>query len=1130
MLPGGGQGKLAGVKALERSSIELSVGPFARPMGRAGEGSSATHGFDGRSGFSCGPRGFAAPLATCLRLPRRSTRLQSVTAAALLAPSFALACGSEPAPRAVARPSLLDGTQAAAVSYPTPAAWRYHPREASTLLAEYRLPDGRTLYAGSRGERWLADPKAGVAEAAATLAPEDLVAVARRGEKWLFVGRSGTSYEAPSPVSSFERSNAPLESLVHVSAAGTSLFGLRRDGTIRRSQDAGATWARVGPEGTRFEDVAVDADGRGLALSVPEALWETLDYGASFHRANVPRVAAEDVTLDDAAGLSVVTPLGDRRFVSGPTASLVPLGRPVKVRTHVLSQPAPLGPSAASLVDGRAVVEQDCWIEARLTQGGAYSLVTGTLSGKLGISELAPAKGCVEVHLAGFGSTLYLSCARQRPRGITQPFELSRSEDSGKTWSTEPYVPEGQSDALVLAVGAGDNLVVSGVCPADARGPGCRPTGVQLRRAADGDAGKRLGLVPGATPGLAGSAFGAVFGSDGRTLYVLGRRSKGESFTVFVSRDGGATFDARDVESLAAPTDERASVRGVLETAAAAEDGTVAFVVMSRGHRSWLVVDEDGRALAVSRPPTESARIGAVGQRGLAFEPSSRESWESLDGGASWTSLGKLPVDPCAGAGGGACTAPIACASYGCLVGDALSRIGWREPEHATVLAPPAASAEGVRRTERRVGAPLSCALDPGEWRRLSGVSAAPTAVEAAIGKSAWIARRTDPRAAAVSVLHAKSGANGAVDETVLLAPRPHPEEVAYYSAGQLEGVVALRYVPPSFKTPELRNVEIAWDDSLFGHVGHAIIPDAGPFQHDDYDEGKVGAKIAHPALLSIAHGGVYARLHGGLAEAQPTFFVDGRTVETIPPAVFVAADKRHFATDMTHLGHAHAPVWIDGATAIRGRRGDRGWVFDGAALGFTAPEEFGIVERTSIGYIGDRSALQIVTTDIAGRDFRGLLYPFRAEGGVFDEPVRIPTELDLASSPRACTPADMSTPRVVVPYQPGSRHPVLVTDAVEPMRVLLTADAVLHGTPESPCVAAYDATLVSSELSSSVQGEQAIISMASLERAWLFRMEQAPGSGAPEVAYRTMSCRVDADAEVPPEVFRERGTLAEPR
>jgi photosystem II stability/assembly factor-like uncharacterized protein len=1058
------------------------------------------------------------------------TGLGAVALAFVVSP----ACSAGPPQRPVSRPSLLDTSQAAAPLYPSPASWRYHPREASTLFAESPLGDGRTLYAGQRGERWLVDPKAGTADAAALLAPEDLVAVARKGKgQWLFVGRSGTSYETATPLGEFVRGNAPLESLAHVSAAGSSLYGLRRDGTLRRSEDAGASWSRVGPEAVRFEDVVVDGDGHGLALSVPEALWETKDYGASFQRLDVPRIAAEALVLDGSAGLVVATPLGARRFTPGPSPRLVPLGRPVTLRSHALAAPPPLGPSAASLVEGRAIVERDRWVEARLAPSGAWNLVTGAFGGRLAVAALPPSKGCTEVRLAGFGSTLYLACARQKGRGITQPFELSRSTDGGKTWIGEPYVPEGQTESLVLAVGTGDNLVASGVCPAEARGPGCRPSGVHLRRSPMFDAGPKLALVPAATPSLSGPAFGTVFSLDGRTLYVLGRRSKGESFTVFVSRDGGTTFDARDVESLPAPSDERAGARTVLESAAPAEDGTVAFVVSSRGHRSWLVVDEDGRAIAVSRPPTESARIGAVGQRGLAFEPSSRESWESLDGGASWTSLGRLPVDPCPGIPAGACQAPIACVAHGCLIGDVLSRIGWREPDHAAVLAPPAAP-DVQRRLEKHLGATLSCALDAGEWRRITGVPQLPTAVEAAIGKAVWIARRVDPATASVSVVQVRPGATTAIEETVLLPPKPRAEEFAYASSGQVEGVAAVRYVRPglgSSKDPTLRGVEVAWDDVLFGKVGHGTIADGGGYRIGDFVDGKGPAKLAQPALLSIAHGGVYVRLHGPLGDAQATFFVDGSSAEAVPPAVFSSEDHRRWDTEVARLGRAHVPVWIDGATVVRARRGNGpGWLFDGASMGFTSPAEFGLGEQTGIAYVGEKAALQVVTSDVAGREAHGLLYPFRADGALFDEPTRIPTQVDLGASPRGCTPSDLATPRVVMPYQPGTRRAVLVTDAVEPMRILLTGAAVLHGTPESPCVAAYEAVLVSSELSGALSSEQAILPMANPERSWLFRKVEGLRDAATALEYRTMSCRVDREAEVPPEVFRERGTLAEPR
>jgi hypothetical protein len=258
---------------------------------------------------------------------------------------------------------------------------------------------------------------------------------------------------------------------------------------------------------------------------------------------------------------------------------------------------------------------------------------------------------------------------------------------------------------------------------------------------------------------------------------------------------------------------------------------------------------------------------------------------------------------------------------------------------------------------------------------------------------------------------------------------------------------------------------------------------------------------------------------------------MDGHTMESVPPVLFPEAARQRGSREMAHVGRVHVPLWLDGATAVLGRRGDRaGFTFEGAAMGVETPADFGLIEQTGFAYTGDRAALQIVTTDIAGRESKGLLYPFRADGAALDEPTRVPTQLDLPASPRACGPADAATPRVVVPYQPGSRRALLVSDAVEPMRTLLTGDAVLHGTAEAPCVAAYDAVLVTSELSGAVSAEQAIVPMATPERAFLFRLADKLRDAASALEYRTMSCRVDPSAEVPPEVFRERGTLAEPR
>jgi hypothetical protein len=183
------------------------------------------------------------------------------------------------------------------------------------------------------------------------------------------------------------------------------------------------------------------------------------------------------------------------------------------------------------------------------------------------------------------------------------------------------------------------------------------------------------------------------------------------------------------------------------------------------------------------------------------------------------------------------------------------------------------------------------------------------------------------------------------------------------------------------------------------------------------------------------------------------------------------------------------------------------------------------------VAYSGDRGGLFVLIADRSGASARGAFHAFRADGALFDEAVHVPSQLDLPVTPRACGVADRSsTPRVVVPFQPGTRHAVLVTDPAGPLRTLLTGDAVLHGTPENPCAAAYDAVLVSTELEKPERAEQAILSIASLEHSWLFRMAAPSRESLPVLEYRTMSCHWDPSTEVPIEVFREPGTLVDAR
>jgi hypothetical protein len=235
----------------------------------------------------------------------------------------------------------------------------------------------------------------------------------------------------------------------------------------------------------------------------------------------------------------------------------------------------------------------------------------------------------------------------------------------------------------------------------------------------------------------------------------------------------------------------------------------------------------------------------------------------------------------------------------------------------------------------------------------------------------------------------------------------------------------------------------------------------------------------------------------------------------------------------MVRIGHAHVPVRLDGSSLIRARRtDDRTWMFDAIALGLSDPKSFGRSEQVDIAYVGDAAGLHLQVNDEGRKGSSGLVFPFRADGPLLEAPTAVPTQLDLPATPRPCTAGDRtSSPRVVAPMQPGTRHPVIVTDPVEPLRVFLTDDAVLHGTPESPCAAAYEATLVSSEgVAPAAAVEQGIVFTDPADRSWLFRSGKAASELTLALEYRAMTCRFDPATEVPVEVFREKGTLIEPR
>lgn len=1015
-----------------------------------------------------------------------------------------------------------------APAYTTPARLAYHPREQARSLAERSLPGGRRLLVGERGERWIYDPRAARLSAGAMLAPEPLIATLFNGERHWFVGQSGTSYEAPSPLAAFERSSAPVEALTGVSAAGSTVLGVGQQQTLLRSADFGVTWARIGVESVRFVDLALDATGAGLALAVPEALYRTQDFGRTWTGLAARPVGALELEVALDGAIDALTPLGSRRWNAATAQFEIPAER---VREPTLPAP-PRGPDAGALAEGRAVFAGSQYLELTRAAGrDTWLLLRGPIAGPFSTAPLPQAAGCGAVRLAAFQPFVSFACFRGKAHAAAQPVEIWLSRDLGGSFERTPGQLDAKLASFQFAISRDGRWIASGLCPSAKAGSGCTPSGVQLARDAgvsapkanSGGSGRssRSAGAPSAIPSLADTALGLAFSADGRTAYAVGRRNKTGGFAIFVSKDGGKSFESEDLQlgQLAAEEDDSEFVERSpgtrLEWLSAAEDGAVALSFVHYGRRTLVVTDDRGKLLSTATPPEEHALLSATGLRAIAVVPKTKQIWESLDGGVTWDPAEALPIDLCPG--DAACEVPVRCGPHACVIGHELTRIGWgrSEPEDSVLLLPPLRPVRPA--TDRSLSTPIACTLEQAAFRPLQGVTEAPTAHAAAIGSASWYAVAEDPDRASVTVYH---GSRGKLEAVHLLTPVARSEEYAYTVIDQIEGVAAIRYRLPEAipGRTNLSDVEVVWDDVLHGHRGRVQLADGGQHVAGDYVVGRGRARRAEPELVSIAAEGLYLRLHARSPQ-QPTLFLRADRVELLPP--FAWPRDPHFParTEMIYADGIHAPILLvgRGAAIVRARRTGDTWSYDAFATGMIDPGAFGVAQLQSIAYVAGRAGLHLELSDGTGTVSRSLIFPFRGTGEVVDAPIEVPTQRTLGKLPAACdTSQRKRTPRVMAAAQPGTRHPVLVNDPALGPRTLLTAFAVLHGSKKEPCAAAFEAQSVPVS-GAEPAPESALVLLDDLEHSVLFRV--AGERETPRIEYRFMACRFDSALEIPPEL-----------
>jgi hypothetical protein len=404
-------------------------------------------------------------------------------------------------------------------------------------------------------------------------------------------------------------------------------------------------------------------------------------------------------------------------------------------------------------------------------------------------------------------------------------------------------------------------------------------------------------------------------------------------------------------------------------------------------------------------------------------------------------------------------------------------------------------------------------------------VAQPPSADRAALGKAVWYVMAQDDTSASVALYQASGGNRAKVETVALLSAVAKPQSVAYAAQYQAEGAAAIRYAVAD-TTTNLKNVEVAWSNLIEGHVYKARVVDAGPTTPSDFVRTGWAANRAQPALMSISVGGLYLRPHGGSRDGQTTLFLDGRSVTSVPGNSW--SSPKGGSSDMVRVGTAHVPVLLlpNGAGLLRGRRDGSGWVEEAYATGLSDPWRFGLTQELDLTYASGKPGMWVAMYEADGTRHASTFFPLRASGAIADAPVATPMQRDTGDKPNRCgTTHRADTPRVVSPYQGGTRHPVVVSDPVEPLRLLLTTSAVMHGTPQDPCVAAFDADVIALDPSiGTPEQERAILPVDDLEHSWLFRTVYNP-NGEATVEYRAMSCRFDGGVEIPPETYAATGT-----
>jgi len=1020
----------------------------------------------------------------------------------------------------------------------SPSRWVLLPSGAVTADARLVVEGVGTLYVGRSGDRWL-EKKGGGLAAGETLIPQAVRGVLRDdGGRYAFVGAEGDVFFTKEPLGPVVETRAAKSKLRAVAVGKHALLGLAHDGLVR-STDFGATWSPVSTPklaGTLMQVAMLGEEG--LLLVAPQRVLATEDDGKTWQPIATPGVGARRVVADANGEL----------VLEGLTASAMLRRSPLRLEKVARAatsgwdlpatetQGAILGSDA--IYSGAGAIVGERYVEAVQDQEQPehWRLAVAELGKPPVLKPVAVLDRCDRVFVTGQGSTLVLACTSTQtvpgpktkwgpaPMSNATSVKLFKSSDFGVTFKEDGAVLGSDRDKLMWMAPDG-LLLVDGACKRTRNDWECSESPPVVR-----PPGGKVFAKAVSAPGI---RFDHVAFGPNNTAFALGTDPSSRQ-TLFVSKDGGRDFTRR---ALPAVLDDKGD--GHLPTgtgAALGVDETGVYLLVRSDHGRLLRYSggADGGGLKGQLLEAEFDAFDLAGRRGFGYSVSG-EGHESADGGATWTKVAAPSLTTSV-----SYERLVSCGTYGCVIGDRATRVGW---ELALGAVGTTVTAPTPKKSHYRT--PIRCSAD-GEWKPLPGVANASTSNADLGGPQRWVLARRDPQKGALAAELGSFGPKGLeIKEVPLFAPGS--TDTAGAITMQVEGVAALRYsfkrdktataiplpppkppitkkIPmpmptytpkvPAITAKQLVDVEVAWFVAATGKVHRATIKGAGPLDPPrDVADARELPSTARTSLLSIAAGGIHVRPFASMGPDAPLYWIsDAGKVEKLTwpevPTKDVRGRNMPLRLDAARVG-GRSVVFGDVAGGLQmfiAWANPTGTSWETRAWGLW-PE---VEQQTDLWLRFVESSDKPVVGVLAKTKTSSVGWAFPI-GSVQSDPegvMPLPLLDGTSDPPKACgkTPGPW---RVLAPWTLGTRHPLIVSSDGKDLP-LATSTAILRTGPTGEtCVSALDAQTVSgtSYKPGGSEWYSAIVNPDDLGHASLFKSSWKSGSSVTELSVRPMSC-----------------------